>query len=388
MLRDMTIQRVGTAYGDESQMQDAAGPVYTLEERFAWTSYLRIAAIAAVVSIHTFAILASAHAGDHRLARWGATVLDIGLIWCVPVIVMVSGALLLQSERGAADFYKRRLSKIAIPLVFWHVFYVFYIRFENGTHLSVKQALAKIYTTDLASPLYFFWLILGLYAIAPILQGFIAHASRRDLYVVTGVALAYNVGEQIVVNLAAAYHFQNAPAGNIFTQWLPNVGYFLLGYTLRDVVLNRTQARAAVLAFAALTAEFVWQYRLTVDHTAPSAWELHLKQVLPVGYDGPLVVVASVCLFLLARAWLGPGSRWAQPKTAKRVRGIGDLGLGVFGIHLAVIGVFADRILPASSSAWPGAPFVPQLLVCVVGIGASFGIVWLIKRIPIVRRVV
>lgn len=376
------------ALDGEPEEEITAKPSYTPEERFAWTSYLRIAAISAVVCIHTFAVLASSSAGDHRFARWSATVLDIGLIWCVPVIVMVSGALLLQPGRSASDFYKRRLSKVAIPLVFWHVFYIFYLRLENGVHLSFKQALTRIYTTNLASPLYFFWLILGLYAIAPVLQGFIAGASRRDLYIVTGLALAFNAGQQITVNLAAAYHLQNPPAGNIFTQWLPNVGYFLLGYTLRDVMLNRRQIQVATAVFAALTVEFVWQYRMTVDHSKPAGWELHLNQVLPVGYDGPLVMVASVCLFLLARTLLGPGTRWARPTTAGPLRRIGDLGLGVFGIHLAVIGIFSDRVLPKSSATWSGAPLSTQIIVCVVGIVGSFGIVWVIRRIPLVRRVV
>jgi len=381
--------------GEQRGAEDAESPPLprpSASEQLAWTSYLRVAAISAVVSIHAVALLVSLSQPGHRLAQWIATALDLGLVWCVPIFVMVSGALLLTPSPGqsAGAFYRRRLGKIAVPLVFWHVFYVFYLAVENDQHLTVKAALSRIYTMNLASPLYFFWLILGLYAITPVLRGFAASASARDLRLVTALVLAFNVGQQIVVNLAAAYHLQSPPAGNVFTPWLPNVGYFLLGHVLRDVVLNRAQRRWAAGLFVLLCAEFTWQYRYIADQPAGhrSSMSAYLAEVLPVGYDGPLVVVASVLLFLTARSALGPGTRWAAPRPAARIRGLGDLSLGVFGVHLAVIGVFSDRLLPDSSANWPGAPLSRTLVILAVGLVGSFAVTALLKRIPLVRRVV
>lgn len=59
---------------------------------------------------------------------WISNVYDSISRWGVPVFVMVSGALLLDTSKqeGILTFYKKRLSKIFIPIIFWTAFYLFW----------------------------------------------------------------------------------------------------------------------------------------------------------------------------------------------------------------------------------------------------------------------
>src|SRR5690606_39050828 len=55
-----------------------------------------------------------------------ANLYDSAVRWCVPVFVMVSGALMLDGNKPleARQFYARRAARICAPLIFWTVFYL------------------------------------------------------------------------------------------------------------------------------------------------------------------------------------------------------------------------------------------------------------------------
>src|ERR1700709_417019 len=70
----------------------------------AWMDLLRIGAIVAVVVIHAISTATkSSGTGWHSAWWWTANFLNSACLWCVPVFVMVSGALLLDPARRVAD---------------------------------------------------------------------------------------------------------------------------------------------------------------------------------------------------------------------------------------------------------------------------------------------
>ena len=89
--------------------------------RLAYIDQLRVVAALAVVMIHVSAM----HWGDTppASADWQAMNVYAAVSrWCVPVFVMLSGALLLAPGRENepwADFYQRRLVRVLLPLAFW-----------------------------------------------------------------------------------------------------------------------------------------------------------------------------------------------------------------------------------------------------------------------------
>ena len=60
--------------------------------------------------------------------------------FCVPVFVMLSGALLLHRESSLAQFFSRRFLRIILPFLFWSVVYalhyIFIIRKSSSFSLS------------------------------------------------------------------------------------------------------------------------------------------------------------------------------------------------------------------------------------------------------------
>ena len=55
---------------------------------------------------------------------WGTALLQAFTRSAVPLFVMISGALLIGPEtENLAAFYRRRASRILVPLIFWMLFY-------------------------------------------------------------------------------------------------------------------------------------------------------------------------------------------------------------------------------------------------------------------------
>lgn len=90
-----------------------------------WLNNARIIAILAVVLLHVSSrVITWSELGSNDW--WYANLYDSLVRWCVPVFVMISGALLLAPEKAEplGVFYKKRASRILSPLVFWSLFYM------------------------------------------------------------------------------------------------------------------------------------------------------------------------------------------------------------------------------------------------------------------------
>ena len=154
-----------------------------------WMDMLRIAAILAVVVIHAISPATRASGtGWHSAWWWAADLLNSACLWCVPVFVMVSGALLLDPTRriGGGEFLKRRAMRIGVPLVFWIAIYLVFQRQFYGQDLSVGGTVKAVASGDPYLQLYFLFIVAGLTALTPVLRKLIEHSSRRELTILTG----------------------------------------------------------------------------------------------------------------------------------------------------------------------------------------------------------
>ncbi|MFZ2501402.1 MAG: acyltransferase family protein [Nocardioides sp.] len=352
----------------------------------AWTSYLRTAAILAVVLIHV-AGMSYLQIKDHDSRAWQlATLLTFGTKWAVPVFVMVSGALLLRppQDRSPMAFYRRRLARIGIPLVVWHVVYiaVFWFILSDA---SWERLVARLIAGQVFTGLYFFWLILGLYIVTPVLWPLVESLSRRALLVtailVTALPAVDLVTRRIILELGGRV---NVADPTLTTQFLPYVGYFLLGYALRDVVVGGWRLWLLALITIALSIELTVQ-SVALRQLAPSLSRF-LDTVSPVSYQGPLLGLCAVGVFLVAHSLIPESSPLASPRWSKRARRMGDYTFGVFCVHLLI--AYGLSRLMGHPSLW-GARSVGGILAYnALVIGLAFLVSAAMSRIPFVRRAV
>lgn len=355
--------------------------------QLAYTSYLRVVAIIGVVLIHTAGLTYGNHELRHTGVWWVASLATFSTKWAVPTFVMVSGALLLRPpvDPSAGRFYRRRLSRIGIPLVVWHVVYITLTATILTTSPQPRSILARFLRGESYTGLYFFWLILGLYVITPLLWPVVAGMSRRALGVVGTLLVATAALNQSALNVIGWLEGGSSPAGDptLFTQFVPYIGFFILGYALRDVIVRGS---GRVLALAALTGalclELTWQ--VTGPFVFGTGAANTLNTLMPVSYQGWVLGAAAAAVFVLAHSVMHPQSRWAQPRAARWARAAGDLTLGVYATHQVVL----IALMRVPGHNWPdAAKTLPQLVaLCTAVLLGATVMTMVIKRIPLLRR--
>jgi surface polysaccharide O-acyltransferase-like enzyme len=259
------------------------------------------------------------------LVRWWAVdFYDSIARVCVPLFVMLSGALLLQPykvEEPVHVFLKKRFVRIGLPLLFWGSAYFAWRYFANNevfTLTSIGQGI-------LSGPYYHFWflyMIIGLYLVTPLLRVLVAHAERQ---VLRYFLLLWFIGSAAipVINLFVTYSL----VSNFFlvTGW---IGYFMLGLYLLD-----TRVRPRTL-YVALFSGFAWTIIGTYLITFFVGGQL---QYFFYNFLGINVILASTALFLLLNTIPTDYVKKKSFSTNRLIHFIGQSSLAIYLMHVIVL---------------------------------------------------
>ncbi len=330
---------------------------------------LRTTAAFGVVALHTSGLALTG--APHGTATWWiGDFYQATTLWCVPVFIMISGALLLNPAppQPVGVFYRKRTARILAPLVFWTVFYLgWYACFEGISWQYVVRGLIR---GNPYGHLWYLYMIAGLYFITPVLQPFLRDTSRREQIAIIVPLLAAVSAHDLINTLTAS-----AGKVTVFSRFVPYLPYYLSGYLLAQAtVLPR---RVKYLATGALTAWLI--IALATGLLFPRV-EMYF-----FGHHCPLVILMAMGVFLAAsglfgRARIDARHRW------KILRFLDDKSLGVYLIHplfitlLLKLGLHTKYIIPRPLAS------IPVLAVLVLL--ASLLLTSLLKAVPALRRVV
>lgn len=339
---------------------------------------LRVAAVCGVVVIHATRPMTLTRSGP----GWElSAALDMAFIWAVPVFVMISGALVLEPDQHAAGpmaFYRRRFARILPALIFWHVIYLSVVRWGIEERPVSGGELAQMALRgDFYGALWFFWVIVGLYLVAPVVAPFLnAGETSPDGSSQRGVAL----GWCLVLLTATIYALPGlaallgtpsiAPRGltspTLLTQWWPFLGLFVLGFAYRGIRSPRRTGFALLAVGGLLVAEVAWQV-LTGGGRL-------LAAVSPISYHSITTMLAAVCIFV------GVHLAWRPTRPASTLAVLSDAAFGVFLVHQLVLAVLGRWLLAPTS-------FVACVALATATIPLAFAISLGARQVPGLRRV-
>ncbi len=350
--------------------------------RSSFIAWLRVLAIAGVVLIHVSGSVTLRQDLSGTPVFILATVMNGATRFCVPLFVLVSGSLLLRPsamKAGMGAFYRKRLTRLVPALVVWHLVYLAFREFVRGQHITAGHVATELLSGKVYTALYFFWLILGLYLVAPLLWNAMRDFSSRQRLILGLILVALTCTWQSTLGIFAWQAIAGGSgAQTIWTLWIPYVGYFVLGGALRDLTPSlRTGLMGLGLAALGMCVT-TWQ----AYGGAPTA----LKIFTPPSYWGWLVAMVTVGLWLAA-AWFWRSGTWASRGLVGRLGELlGSLTLGVFAVHLIVL-YFVEQTIARGLAT--GSIHVRGLLAVsgIVLLGA-WAIAWAMSRVPWLRRIV
>jgi len=328
----------------------------------------------AVVLVHAVApLVTAAHTDLGSAPWWAANALDAALRWCVPVFVMISGALLLAPKpESPRDFYRKRWARIGLPLIAWTVAYLLWETWRNG--MDAETAWRQAAAGAPSIHLYFLYVIAGLYLLTPFLRTVVAYTPRSGLWWFAGTTTALGVADQALTLV------DGAGGASAATRFLPFLGYYLLGWLLHTAAPGARTARpaaAVLLAGTVATGGTAWAF-------ADSAGEWAAGSAYIYDYLSPAVLLSSVGAFLVLRAaGLRLARRGGRAAEAARstVRRLSGLSFGVYLVHVMVLYELRDLL---------GAPDGWSAVGSALGYAAaaallSLALVAVVRRIPGLR---
>ena len=167
------------------------------KERIAWVDLLKIIACFLVVFSHNCDPYVAVFDSDR--STFLAGVFSGSLTRSsVPLFVMMTGVLLLPTTRTMSQFYRRRIGQILPPLIFWPpalplLYYLYITRIPLSTNPAINPADYTLFETlrravtfifnfnYTTTPLWYLYMLIGLYLIIPLLNAWLVQATRKEL---------------------------------------------------------------------------------------------------------------------------------------------------------------------------------------------------------------
>lgn len=356
----------------------------------AYADHVRVYSIIAIVLLHVSSPVVVSYRSIGLCDWWAGNLLDSATRWGVPVFIMLSGLLLLDPLKveSAGDFFRKRASRVLVPLVVWFPLYLLWVRYWHGIVLDFSY-LKKLPAFGPYYHLYFLYIIIAMYLITPFLRKHV-HEMCDSSVVLLGVFFLLIGSVNSVVSCATEPRNVDLiiPRYVHFFFFISGfIGYYIGGFYLRSITLS-------VRGFYFVLAGFLLAVAVTAAGTASliSRFGIETFGLYLYDYFSPLCILMAFSMFLIIKE----SSRLYPPKKRNWrlsrlvTQELAPCTFGVYLIHPIFIDVM-DRLL---SSALPehslGLAHVQSARLIILSIAvilSSFAATFFIRKVPYMRKI-
>ena len=363
-------------------------------QHIVWLDVVRFIAMFTVVCCHctdpfNFYPGTAPNIGEIKL--WGAIYGSV-LRPCVPLFVMITGALLLPVRGDASTFYKKRIPRVFYPFLIWSVRYnlfpwitgllglnpqiildFFPYAGEEVMQQSFSVSLEYILMIPfnfsiLAVHMWYIYLLIGLYLYLPVFSAWVEKASERAklmFLLAWGVTLLLPYYYQFVSNYLWGTCSWNS-FGMLYAFAGFN-GYLLLGHYLKNLEwsLKKTLAIGIPMFAVGYAVTFLGFRHITA---LPEYTDEMLE--LFFTYCSLNVVMMTIPVFMLAKK-----VKVNSERMKKALANLTVCGFGIYMIHYFFTG---PSVVLMRAINMPIGLQIP--VAAILAFAVSWGLVWLIYR--------
>ena len=366
-----------------------------LAVRIVWLDVVRWVAMFAVVCCHCtdpFNFYSGTSPEIKDIKFWGA-VYGAVLRPCVPLFVMITGALLLPVKGNASVFYRKRIPRVLFPFLIWSVLYNLFpwitkvlglddqvvldcFPYSDEKVMSRSLAVSAGYIgeipfnfSQLATHMWYIYLLIGLYLYLPIFSAWVSQATERAK---RWFLIAWGVTSLLpyVHEFLAPYVWGECSwnAFGMLYYFAGFNGYLLLGHYLRHHDWSRTQAWlwGLPMFLAGYAATFFgFRYMTARPEVTPEEYELFFT------YCSANVACMTIPLFMWCKR--------VHVRSERLKRALANLTLCGFGIYMVHYFFIGPGVLLMRALQVPICLQIP--LAAVVAFGISWTFVSLLYKV-------
>lgn len=303
------------------------------------------------------------------------------VVWCIAILFMLSGSVLLDPKYNLTlkKLYTKSLPRLICALIFWAVLY----RTLSPTLsilLDIKEVTAddwkRIYTEILFSRtpwhhLWFMYDIISIYILVPLLRVFTAHAEKKHyLYF---LALYFVFGSLLPkINAESGVHFSLLNVSELYSY----TGYFIAGYFFAKYDLTSVEKKILyILGGIAMAWKVLGSVYFAIVYEAPGQ---HFFENI-----SPSTMILSFAVFVFVKNTINNSEKiQTSLGNSKLLVLISSCSLGIYLVH-DFFNILLG-LLNINTGTFPAIISTPLLALFVFT--ASFGVVLIIKKIPVLNK--
>ena len=342
--------------------------------RIAYIDWLRVIACFAVILFH----ISGSCGLTLELSSENYIIMELFhslVIWCVPIFIMISGALFLNPEKEISihKLYVHNTFRIFASFVFWSLVYASYnfIGSEDSNRINgwIIQFLGGHFH------MWFLWLIIGLYILTPILRK-ISKDKKLMQYLIL-ISIFFNFVIPFLLDITNIFIPAFQPIVRIIQSHLTNLNlqaiggyitYFFLGYYLSMIKLNDEKEKLLSWLGIGASIAIVELAYISFQNAFSSRDELFQ-------FSSFLVLIQSTSIFLTCKYYF-------YDKSSKIISILSKYSFGIYLVHMLIIYLLVSyKITPLVIN-----PIFGIAMMSVLTFLISFGVIALISRMPIIKK--
>lgn len=337
--------------------------------RYAYIDLLRCAAAFLVILLHCIAGYTGSTALFGTRTWWACDIINSFARMGVPLFFMVSGFLLLSSEKTGhiQAFYKNRVSRLCVPFLFWDTIYYFESCVLEGCTPGLLPFLNELTHQGSKYHLWFVYQIMALYLLMPFLKKIIDNSTRRELWIFLFVILLQPTIFRFINIVQRAVYI--APFLALVEGY---AGFLLTGYLLGSQPMARRRAVVCVIGCVGLAGGAIGNFLFS----SPEKIVMYFSE----GYSIVQYMTAGA-LFLLAKETADRLPEWLL----RPVRSLSKRTFGIYLIHVLFLDFYIGA-MPRLGLALP--PSLNVVCSFLFTSSASICAVYLLSGLPVLRRLV
>ncbi len=302
--------------------------------RLVWVDVLRLAAMLMVIAGHSVDIYNATPQDDPMNGFWGAFIGSL-MRPSVPLFAMMTGLLLLPIGESAGTFYRRRIPRVLIPMLFWSVIY-YLIPWLTGVVGLDKSVISVLFPFEFApsqewgdavsniamipltfngytTHMWYLYMLIGLYLVMPFFSAWVEkndHTLTRTYIILWGCSLMLPyLAQMLSPNLFGVCAWNQFGTFHYFAGF---TGYLLLGHLLgkgNPLPSRKIVAVGVMLYFAGYVITYTGFTTIMAQYSyeqAPDLIEMFWQ------FCSPNVVLMAIGLFLIAQRVKIRSKRWQR----------------------------------------------------------------------------
>lgn len=281
-----------------------------------------------------------------------ANVIESGLGFAVPVFIMVSGATLMDYSKrySTKEYFKKRVAKTLIPYLVWSVI---------GNVLDVS-GIFFVY--------YFFLNLFGVYLCIPLFSFIKDEYKEKVITYVVGISFVFNYFLPFFCTITGMNYAFKIPfdLANGF------LIYALVGYLVHKKEIS---IKWRLVSYVCSLIGFV----LHIGGTYLYSIEAGAIDSTFRGYTNLPCLLCSVGVFIFMKQM---GQQIKNEKVIKAVEGLSGYTFPIYLIHFYVIELIMEVVFKDYVHLLAYKFVTPFLTIAI-----SIGITWIIRKIPVIRKV-